>query len=204
MTVTWKKPPMRVRADDDEEDECTEEVYEIKIIGNEVWFWGGVSEKSCLELTQELRKLEVTLLKASAEKPWDDPPSITLYIKTDGGCMFSGLSMMDFIWNMRINVTTVADGNCSSSGTFLLLGGHTRLIKQYSFVMIHQLSCQFWGKYHDASADMKSNKKFMKMAKSLYKEHTNLPDKKLSQLMKQDVYLSSEECVKWKVVHGIL
>jgi len=192
---------MKARADTDDDEESS---FEIKTFGNEMWFWGDVSQESCLELTQELRKLECKLRKESVDKPWDAPPSITLYIKTDGGCMFSGLSTMDFIWNMRCHVTTVADGNCSSSGTFILLGGHTRLIKEYSFILIHQLSCQFWGKYHDASADMKSNKKFMKMAKSLYKENTNLPKKKLDKLMKKDIYLSSEECVKWRVVHGIL
>lgn len=190
---------MRPRFSDDDDDG----EHKVRTIGNEMWFWGPVNEESALDLTTELRKKESELLAKQAEHPWDDPPSLTLYIKTEGGCMFSGLSVMDFIWNMRIHVTTVADGCCASAGTFILMGGHQRLIKEYSYVLIHQLSCEFWGKFNDAKDDLKSSSKFMRMARKLYKDNTSLPDKKLSKLMKRDVYLNSSECVKYNVVNGI-
>ena len=195
LTMKNKQPP---QFNDDDEEE-----HQIRIRGNEIWFWGPVTDDSMLELTVDLRDLETSLLQDHAKNPSSPEPGITLFIKTAGGDMFAGLSTMDFIWNMRVHVTTVADGCCASAGTFLLLGGHTRLIKEYSFVLIHQLSCEFWGKFSDAKDDLKSSAKFMKIVKAMYRDNTKLPEKKLKTLMKRDVYLSSAECVKYNVVHNI-
>lgn len=184
---------------DDDEDES----HTIEVVSNEVWFWGGVTDESMLELTTELRKLETSLLKKAADDPWGEQPGITLYIKTGGGDLYAGLSTMDFIWNLRVHVTTVVDGLCASAGTFLLLGGHTRLAKEYSFVLIHQIRTGFWGKYEDAKDEMKSNHSIMKRVSNLYKEFTTIPHKKLKSLMKRDIQLDSAKCLKYNIVEGI-
>ena len=45
--------------------------------------------------------------------------------------------------------------------------------------------------------------KLMDMVKKTYTEKTNIPDKQLKKLMKRDVYLDPNECIKYDVVRGL-
>lgn len=47
-------------------------------------------------------------------------------------------------------------------------------------------------------------KNFMKMLKKLYKTETSIPKDVLKDLMKRDIYLDAEECLKYRIVGGLL
>ena len=119
--------------------------------------------------------------------------------------MFAGFSGHDQMTQLRVKVTTIAVGCCASAATFLLLGGHKRLIAPRAHILIHQLSQDgLWGKYEDLKDEMKNCEKFMTMARNLYAQHCNIPDKKMKNIMKKDIYLTPDKCVKWGIVEGIL
>lgn len=199
-----KRAPKASFDDDDSDSDDDFDSESVRVIGNEVYFWGAVSRDSILELTSALKKLESSIIAKNSKYTYTDMPGITLYINSEGGDMFAGLSALDTIWNMRLHVTTVADGQCASAGTFILLGGHTRMIKQHSVVLIHQISTSFWGKYTEQKDDMKASKKFMKIICDMYRNYTKIPQDDLKKkLMKKDVYLTADECLKYEIVHEI-
>jgi ATP-dependent Clp endopeptidase proteolytic subunit ClpP len=185
--------------DDEEEDPGT---Y-TKTVGLEVYFSGEVNQDSVLELNTVLRKIQKKILVKSAEFGLDTPPGIKLYIHSEGGCVFSGLSAMDHVSSMKIPVTTIVDGVCCSAATFILLGGHKRAMKPNSFVLIHQLSNTFWGKFEEMKDQMETVTKLMKHVNKMYKTKTQLSENKLKMLMKRDVYLDSEECIRYKIVDEV-
>lgn len=180
-----------------------EEEVDACVVGNEVFFYTYIDDDTILWLHRELRNLETKLLKKKAKNPGVSP-KIILYLKSDGGDMFAGMSGMDFISNMRVPVYTVADGICASAATFLLFGGTKRYVKSHAHVLIHQLSTDgFWGKFEDLKDEMKSLKKFMKMIKGVYENRANIPQKKMDSLMKKDVYLDARQCLKYQIVDDV-
>ena len=50
---------------------------------------------------------------------------------------------------------------------------------------------------------MKMCDKLMDMVKKTYKEKTSIPDKQRKKLMKRDIYLNPNECIKYDVVRGL-
>ena len=180
-----------------------DEYDDIKVFGNEIYFHADVDTDSVCFLFKLLREVERDLIVKSTEVP-GFKPEIRLYIHSNGGDMFAGFGAHDQLKQMRVPVTTIADGICASAATFILMGGHTRLIKKRSYVLIHQLSSQTWGKFNDMKEEVKNCEKFMEMAKDMYEEHCDIPEKKFKTFMKKDVYIDAKECIKWKIVDGIL
>ncbi len=192
---------LRNKSEDEQQPE-EQQVY-TKVIGNEVYFCADIHEESVSELNQVLRKTQMDLI-AKCAVIGIEPPGITLYIHSNGGCVFSGLSGMDHIRSMKIPVTTVVDGVCCSAATILLLGGHSRLMKQNSFVLIHQISNNMWGKFEELKDEMQTVTKLMEHVKHIYKTETCISDSKLKKFMKRDVYLDSSQCLKYGIVSGLL
>jgi ATP-dependent protease ClpP protease subunit len=174
-----------------------------RIIGNEMFFFSDVTTDDILEFTEEFKKLEVKLLRQTIECPGYNP-EIRIHICSDGGEMFAGLSAMNIIEKSRVKVTTIAQGACCSAATFMLLGGHERRMGKNAHILIHQLSTNgFWGKFEDLKNEMDSCSKFMDMITKVYGEKTEIPEKEFKKLMKKDIYLNVEECLKYNVVTSI-
>lgn len=176
----------------------------IKIVGTDIYFHAEVNRKSVFNLLENIKKLEVELLKKSIDLNGEYKPHIRIFIHSEGGDVYAGFSGMDHIKNSRIEITTIADGCCASAATFLLLGGKNRLMQKHSYILIHQISSGgFWGKFEELKDEMECCTKIMNMVKSVYNEKTEIPVKKLKTLMKRDVYLSSEECLEYQIVNGL-
>jgi ATP-dependent protease ClpP protease subunit len=104
---------------------------------------------------------------------------------------------------MKCKVTTIADGCCASAAAMMLLGGHRRLIKPNSYVLIHQLGTNVgWGKFEEIKDEMENCNKLMDHMKLIVGELTNLPESKIKRLMRHDIILSGEKCIKYGVVDG--
>ena len=188
-------------SDSDSDDDSGESM--VKTIGNEIYFYSGVTDKSVFELIQQVKKLETKLLKQSIEFP-NYEPEITIYIKSNGGDVYAGFSGMDHLRQSKVKIYTVADGCCASAATFLLLAGEYRYINPHTHVLIHQIASGcFWGKFEELKDEMTVCKQLMDMIKGIYKSDTKIPEKTFKTLMKRDVYLSPEECINFGIVHEI-
>ena len=177
---------------------------DITVEGNEIFFSTDVTSESVCYLFKILKQLEKRLLILMVQLD-GYKPEIRLYINSGGGDMFAGFSGHDLLKQMKIKVVTIAMGCCASAATFLLLGGHRRLIASTGHVLIHSLASEgFMGKYDEMKDEMKNCNKFMEMIKELYEEHCNIPPTKMKKLMKKDVYLTPQKCLKWNIVDEIM
>ena len=69
-----------------------------------------------------------------------------------------------------------------------------------STILIHQISTAgFWGKYEELKDEIKTCDKLMNIIKKIYNEKTKIPNKKLKNMMKRDIYLTAEECVEYGI-----
>src|SRR6056300_2009252 len=189
-------PTTEDESKDQDVDDC------VKIIGNEILFYGEIDRENALEFVEKFKKLEIELLKKMAELV-GYVPQIRVHIMSEGGDVFSGLNMMNVLEKSRVKVTTIAQGSCCSAATFVFLGGSERLMGKNAYLLIHQISTEFWGNFQELKTEMKSTEKFMKMLKKMYLTKTNIPDKKFKKLMKKDLYLSPDKCLKYKIVDAV-
>ena len=175
-----------------EEDE--EPQLNIQVLDNEIYFYEEISDETILHLNIELRKLAKT-----------KPAEILLFINSGGGDVFAGFSALDHIRSSPVPVTTIADGLCCSAATLLLLGGHKRLVKEHSHVLIHQISSDSsaWVKFEDLKDEIKNLETLMGKMVDVYRQCTELPEKKLARMMKHDMYLSSDQCIRYGIATGV-
>lgn len=183
--------------------EDTDEFKVSRVMGNEIFYCGEITEVDILEFIEDFKKLEIELLKKKAELIGYEPV-IYVHICSEGGDLFAGISAMNIIEKSRVKVVTIAQGVCCSAATFLLLGGHERRIGKNAHVLIHQITTNgFWGKYEELKDEMKSCDKFMDMVIKTYQEKTTIPQKQFKKIMKRDMYLDAQECIKYNVVDSI-
>lgn len=171
----------------------------IRVVGNEICYFGDVDRTNCLEFVEKFKKLEIELLKRKAELIGYQP-EIRINIMSDGGDIFSGINMMNILENSRVKVITIAQGSCCSAATFILLGGSERRIGKNAYILIHQISTEIWGKYREIRHELKSTSQFMKMLKKMYLSKTKIPAKVFRRLMRKDIYLSPKRCKKYNIV----
>ena len=187
---------------EDDPKEIIEENDSVKVVGNEILFYGDIDKDNALEFVLQFKKLEIDLLKKKAELVGYEP-QIRISIMSDGGDIFSGLNMMNVLERSRVKVITIAQGSCCSAATFVFLGGSERRIGKNAYLLIHQLTTEFWGNFQDLRNEMKTSAKFMKMLKKMYMSKTDIPEKKFKRLMKKDIYLSPDKCIKYKIAHVV-
>ena len=91
----------------DDEVKEQEENDSIKVIGNEILYYGDIDRENALEFVEKFKKLEIDLLKKAAELVGYEP-MIRVHIMSEGGDVFAGLNMMNVLERSRVKVVTIA------------------------------------------------------------------------------------------------
>ena len=176
---------------------------EVGISGSTIFYYTGIDKPNVLELNKHLHNLETTHLTRSLSLGVDPAP-IRVRINSGGGLIVAGVAGMDNIRTLRVPVNTIIDGFCASAATFLSVVGVHRQITRNSFMLIHQLSTSFWGKYEEFEDEKKNLDLMMKMIRQIYREYTSIPKKELDKILKRDLMLDAEKCLKWGLVDEII
>ncbi len=175
----------------------------VKSYNNRVLFYADVETKSVATLNEELHKVSITL-RQNAIAYNVAPAPICLHINSFGGAIFDGFSAMDSVLNCGVDVHTVVDGVAASAATFLSVCGKKRFMTKNSYMLIHQLSSGFWGKYEDFEDNKQNLDLFMQHIKDIYLKYTKIPKSELKEMLKRDLFFNSEKCLKLGLVDEII
>lgn len=93
-----------------------------------------------------------------------------------------------------------------SCGFMILISGHKRFAYELSTPLYHQVSTGFRGKIQDMEESLEQTKKLQKTIEDITLKKTNIPKKKLAQILKNkiDWYMTAEEALGLGVVDGII
>ena len=174
----------------------------IRVVENTVYFYGDVTESNALDLNSSLHAVDKKL--ALSGQFLDMKPVIKLHINSYGGSLFAGLATVDTIRGLNAEVHSIIDGAAASAATIISTSCAKRSIGKYSKMLIHQLSSGMYGKYNELEDDMENNKHLMETIKSIYKEHTKVPMKKLNEILKHDLWFDSKTCLDLGLVDEII
>ena len=175
----------------------------ITVHENKIYYYAGVNRESAVELNKKVGELESKSLTMSNTLDIETPP-IKVLINSGGGSITAGISSMDTILRCKVPVETYVDGFCASAGTFLSVVGDSRYMSRNSYMLIHQLSTSFWGKYSEFEDEKQNLDLMMKTIKRVYKEYTKVPEKKLDEILKHDLMWDAEKCLEYGLIDEVV
>ena len=192
-----KKPPTKKDAQSTPPDK------HIAVHENKIYYYANVNRDSAVELNKKVGELESKSLTMS--KTLDiDTPSIKVLINSGGGSITAGISSMDTILRCKVPVETYVDGFCASAATFLSVVGEKRFMSRNSYMLIHQLSTNFWGKYSEFEDEKQNLDLMMTTIKNVYKEYTKVPMKKIDEILKHDLMWDATTCLEYGLIDKVV
>lgn len=174
----------------------------IRVVENTIYFYGDILESNALDLNSTLHAVDKKLQVSG--QFLDVKPVINLHINSYGGSLFAGLATVDTIRRLNAKVHSIIDGAAASAATIISTSCAKRSIGKYSKMLIHQLSADAYGKYTELEDEMENNKHLMNTIKSIYKEYTKVPMKKLDEILKHDLWFDSQTCLELGLVDEII
>jgi ATP-dependent Clp protease protease subunit len=168
---------------------------------NHVYLYVPITDKSVLNISSRINFLN----KAENNRGvYVKPKAIVLHINSPGGNLFSGIALMNVIHNSRIPVITYVEGMAASAATFVLVIAKYRIIAPEAVVLIHQLSTSQGGQHEAITFQAKVNDELMKIMTNFYTNYTKIPEKKLKEVLRHDIYFNSNECLKYGIVDKVM
>ncbi len=182
----------------DEADNCT-----IETVNNHIYFYSAIDTQSVLNLIKAIREATDKMV-IDARKVGLESRSLYRHINSPGGSVLDGFAAMDAISTNEIPIVSIVDGVAASSGTFLTIVGKERWINKHAYMLIHQISSGYWGKYNENKDAMRNMDSLMQDLKDMYKEYTKLPNKKLEEILNHNLYFNADTCLKYGLVDKVL
>ena len=186
-----------------EDAQITSPDKHIAVHENKIYYYSNVNRESASELNKKIGELESKSLTLGNNLDID-PPTLKLLINSGGGSITAGISSMDTILRCKVPIHTYVDGFAASAATFISVVGEKRFISRNSYMLIHQLSGNFWGKYSEFEDEKQNLDLMMKTIKDVYKKYTKLPMKKLDEILKHDLMWDANTCLEYGLVDEIV
>lgn len=176
----------------------------VEVDENRVHFYTAVNNSSVLELNKVLRSLDIEMqcLSIRLKIP---PIPIELRIHSEGGDLFAGLAAVDAIRNVKTPIHTYVEGSAASAATLMSVCGTKRYMYRHSVMLIHQISALMVHGTHEQFKDEMANQAlFMSKIENLYLEKTKMTIDEIRDMLKHDLWLDSETCLKLGLVDEVI
>ena len=134
----------------------------------------------------------------------NDP--IMLHLSSPGGCVSSGLALIDTMQLVKAPVFTVAAGMVASMGAIILAAGEPgyRYALPHTRIMLHPISGQSAGRLEEIQSAMRLHLELDREVEKILIERTKLPRKRLHHLLRQERFLSANEALELGLIDHIL
>jgi len=143
-------------------------------------YWGGITAE---RFQQELNAL-------------GKPSEIRLYINSDGGEVFQGVSIYNMLVRHTAKISVFVDGIAASIASLIAMSGSTVTMAPNSFLMIHEP----WGGGHGTASDLRKQADTLDKVRvqlvDTYARKTGLSGDKISDLLAAESWFDSAEALK--------
>ena len=191
----------------DLEDDSQEKIKYVSAgaaIGNDIYFYNDVNNESIALLNKEIADLSKQLLITQITYDLEQTPNIKLHINSDGGEVFGALSAVDRIKASKVPVHSYVEGLVASASTLISVCCHKRYVRKNSIMLVHQIRSWFSGTYENFKDENQNMDVITNIIKKIYLENTKFTDSELTEILKRDIYLDAEECVKYGLADVII
>lgn len=164
------------------------DVYKVLLKNRKVWLAGDVDETSIYQVCTELQALDI-----------DSHEPIELFINSPGGCVASGLGLIDLMDHIKSPVHTIAMGDAMSMGAYILAAGEPghRYASRSSRIMIHQISSSSCGETDDMEISVEETKRCQEYLLKLFAKQCGKSYRKVKRDVKKDYFMSAKAATKY-------
>lgn len=130
-----------------------------------------------------------------------------LVINSDGGSVYSALSIAHFMEHIGLEITTINIGRCMSAAAVLLTCGTKgkRFAIPTSTTMFHDVSTGMIGKYEDIRIDMKETNRLRKLLMEIVVRRSKISSDEVEALaFSRDRFFTAEEALEAGIIDGII
>lgn len=124
--------------------------------------------------------------------------TLTIVLSTYGGDLYTAFGIKNLLEAQSMNIRILCMGPVFSAGTIILLAGDVREMTEDSYLMMH-----YGQDVSESEQDHKQNGELMKKMKSLYKNHSHISSKTVSNWFSRDTYYTAEEAYDIGLIHRI-
>lgn len=195
---------LSISADDSDDSKPQRDLGIFSSQTNQLYFYSDVTRESIYNLNRQMVEVEKQLQLVKIQYNLSVVPPIELYISSEGGEVYSSFTTVDRILSSKIPVDTYVEGIAASAATLISVVGRRRYIRKNANMLIHQCSSAMWGNFAQFQDEMKNLELVMSMIKKVYLKHTKFKEKELNELLKHDLALSPEDCLKYGLVDEII
>ena len=136
----------------------------------------------------------------------DPQEPVEVRISSEGGFVGEGVAAYNTLSNIPNPVTVFIDGDCFSAATLLAMAGDERQIHSNCYMMIHDpwLPIISPATIAQLEKDTKYLKAVKKQAIEIYRNRVDLGPQKLSSMMRDESYITSEDALGMKFVTNVI
>ena len=175
----------------------------ISVHENKIYYYSNVNRESAVELNKKIGEIESKSLTL-ANTLDIDPPVLKILINSGGGSITAGISSMDTMLRCKVPIHTYVDGFAASAATFLSVVGNYRFMSRNSYMLIHQLSSNFWGTYANFEDEKQNLDLMMTTIKNVYKKYTEVPMEKIDEILKHDLMWDAKTCLEYGLIDEVI
>jgi ATP-dependent Clp protease protease subunit len=128
---------------------------------------------------------------------------LLLMVCSEGGELSNAFALIDVMRSSKIPIKTVGLGSIASCGLLIFLSGTAgrRVLTPNTSILSHQFSWDTGGKVHELFATVKEFELTHQRMIELYRKTTGMDDETIKKILlpPQDVYLSAEEALEYKI-----
>lgn len=176
---SWFEIQNRV-PDNKAESNSAVEIY----LYNDIGFWGVTA----LDFVREVKN----------NLEGDNAKELEIHINSNGGEVFDGLAIYNFLRDLANPVTIYVDGIAASIASVIAMSANNLIMPKNSILMIHNVWCGCIGEAEELRKMADLTEKLSNIIADIYEERTGIDNKKLKQMMKDSTYLNGSEAVEQK------
>lgn len=130
---------------------------------------------------------------------------VTVYVNTEGGCLWNVLGMCDIISASSLSVTIVGVGRVWSSGSILMQAADYRMMTPNSTMLLHGGDMAISGHPLNGKAWVEAERKATHTVASMYAERSNKDVNYFKRIMNraQDTILTAQEALELGLIDEV-
>jgi len=131
---------------------------------------------------------------------------IQMYIHSPGGCVISGLQIIDTMNLIKPDVSTIVTGMAASMGAAILSSGTKgkRLSLPHAQIMCHKVSAGNRGHIEDMRKAFEHTDKLNTLLGKMIASNCGMDYDKYMKEVDRDLWIDSEEALEFGIIDGIL
>lgn len=173
-----------------DDEKISLEAFSLQSIGAYMMF-SPVNDESAQDLCE-------FLIKANYMFPVDQP--LTIMINSPGGNVYDGFGIIDLMECSRLKIQTVAIGFVASMAALVFTAGTKgmRTMSRNAYIMTHQFSQWFEGKYHEMIARREHEDELHRRFIQHFVRYTKMTEKQVGDILlgSSDKYISAKDALK--------